>query len=70
LLASQFANQRGVGLWILGPFGARGVGEPGLVSTAPAIANAVYDAIGVSIKDLPFSPEKIPAALKEKNGKE
>jgi CO/xanthine dehydrogenase Mo-binding subunit len=46
------------------------VGEPGLVSTAPAIANAVYDAIGVRIKDLPFSPEKIPAALKEKNGKE
>jgi len=49
-----------------GPFGAKGVGEPGLVPTAPAIANAVYDAIGVRIKDLPITPEKILAALKEK----
>jgi xanthine dehydrogenase molybdenum-binding subunit len=49
-----------------GPFGAKGVGEPGLVPTAPAIANAVYDAIGVRIKDLPITPEKILAALKER----
>jgi xanthine dehydrogenase molybdenum-binding subunit len=49
-----------------GPFGAKGVGEPGLVPTAPAIANAVYDAIGVRIKNLPITPEKILAALKEK----
>ncbi|MBW1775611.1 MAG: xanthine dehydrogenase family protein, partial [Deltaproteobacteria bacterium] len=48
-----------------GPFGAKGVGEPGLVPTAPAIANAVYDAIGVRIKDLPITPEKILKALKE-----
>jgi CO/xanthine dehydrogenase Mo-binding subunit len=47
-----------------GPFGAKGVGEPGLVPTAPAIANAVYDAIGVRIRDLPITPEKILAALK------
>ena len=51
---------------IEGPFGAKGVGEPGLVPTAPAIANAVYDAIGVRIKSLPITPEKILAALKEK----
>ena len=50
-----------------GPFGAKGVGEPGLVATAPAIANAVYDAIGVRIRSLPITPEKILAALKEKN---
>ncbi len=50
-----------------GPFGAKGVGEPGLVPTAPAIANAVYDAIGVRIKELPITPEKILAALKEKD---
>jgi xanthine dehydrogenase molybdenum-binding subunit len=50
-----------------GPFGAKGVGEPGLVPTAPAIANAVADAIGVRIKSLPITPEKILAALKEKN---
>ena len=49
-----------------GPFGAKGVGEPGLVPTAPAIANAVYDAIGVRIRDLPITPEKILAALREK----
>ena len=51
---------------IEGPFGAKGAGEPGLVPTAPAIANAVYDAIGVRIKDLPITPEKILDALKRK----
>lgn len=49
-----------------GPFGAKGVGEPGLVPTAPAVANAVYDAIGVRITSLPITPEKILAALREK----
>ena len=49
-----------------GPFGAKGVGEPGLVPTAPAIANAVYDAIGVRMRDLPITPEKVLAAIKEK----
>ncbi|MFC2164926.1 xanthine dehydrogenase family protein molybdopterin-binding subunit [Acidobacteriota bacterium] len=48
-----------------GPFGAKGVAEPGLVPTAPAIANAIYDAIGVRIHDLPITPEKILAALKK-----
>lgn len=48
-----------------GPFGAKGVGEPGLVPTAPAIANAIYDAIGVRIRDLPITREKIVAAYKE-----
>jgi len=46
-----------------GPFGAKGVGEPGLVPTAPAIGNAVFDAIGVRIHDLPITPEKVLAAL-------
>ncbi|MCF8108080.1 MAG: xanthine dehydrogenase family protein molybdopterin-binding subunit [Desulfohalobiaceae bacterium] len=50
-----------------GPFGAKGVGEPGLVPVAPAVANAVYDAVGVRIKDLPITPEKILAGLKELN---
>jgi len=49
-----------------GPYGAKGIGEPGLVPTAPAIANAIYDAIGVRITDLPITPEKIRKALKEK----
>ncbi len=49
-----------------GPYGAKGIGEPGLVPTAPAIANAVYDAIGVRIKELPITPEKVLAALRER----
>jgi xanthine dehydrogenase molybdenum-binding subunit len=49
-----------------GPFGSKGVGEPGLVPTAPAIANAIYDAVGVRIRDLPITPEKILAALEKK----
>ena len=51
-----------------GPFGAKGIGEPGCVPTAPAIANAIYDAVGVRIKDLPITPEKVLAAIKKKNG--
>ncbi|SCY73516.1 xanthine dehydrogenase family protein molybdopterin-binding subunit [Alkaliphilus peptidifermentans] len=49
-----------------GPFGARGVGEPCMVPTAPAIANAVNDALGIRIMSLPITPEKILRALKEK----
>ena len=51
-----------------GPFGAKGIGEPGCVPTAPAIANAIYDAVGVRIKDLPITPERILAAIREKKG--
>ncbi len=49
-----------------GPFGAKGVGEPGLVPTAPAIGNAVYNALGIRIHDLPITPEKVLRALKQK----
>ncbi len=48
-----------------GPFGAKGVAEPGLVPTAPAIANAIYDAVGVRIRDLPITPEKVLNALRK-----
>jgi len=51
-----------------GPFGAKGIGEPACVPTAPAIANAIYDAIGVRIKSLPITPEKVLAAIKEMEG--
>ncbi len=50
----------------LGPFGAKGVGEPGLVPTAPAISNAIYDAVGVRVKELPITPEKLLKAIKDK----
>jgi carbon-monoxide dehydrogenase large subunit len=48
-----------------GPFGAKGVAEATMVPTAAAIANAIYDATGARITDLPISREKILAALKE-----
>ncbi len=50
----------------LGPFGAKGVGEGAIIPTAVAIVNAVNNAIGVRIRDLPITPEKILAALKSK----
>jgi xanthine dehydrogenase molybdenum-binding subunit len=52
-----------------GPFGAKGIGEPGCVPSAPAIANAICDAIGIRINNLPITPEKILKALREKEGK-
>jgi CO/xanthine dehydrogenase Mo-binding subunit len=52
-----------------GPFGAKGIGEPATIATAPAIANAVYDAIKVRIYELPITPEKILKALNEKRNK-
>lgn len=42
-----------------GPFGAKGVGEPALIPTAPAIANAVADALGTRIYDLPLNLERV-----------
>jgi CO/xanthine dehydrogenase Mo-binding subunit len=48
-----------------GPYGAKGVGEPTLIPTAPAILNAIYDAIGVRINSLPATPEKVLAAIQE-----
>ncbi|MBW1865847.1 MAG: xanthine dehydrogenase family protein molybdopterin-binding subunit, partial [Deltaproteobacteria bacterium] len=51
-----------------GPYGAKGIGEPGCVPTAPAIANAIYDAIGVRITDLPITPERVLAEIKKKKG--
>jgi CO/xanthine dehydrogenase Mo-binding subunit len=47
-----------------GPYGAKGASETAILPGAPAIANAVFDAIGVRITDLPITPEKILAALR------
>jgi CO/xanthine dehydrogenase Mo-binding subunit len=53
------------------PLKAKGIGEPSLVPTAPAIMNAIYDAIGIRITSLPATPEKILIALKnQKSGKD
>ncbi|MFC1943024.1 xanthine dehydrogenase family protein molybdopterin-binding subunit [Chloroflexota bacterium] len=53
---------------ISGPFGAKGVGEPSNVPVAAAIANAVYDAVGVRITQLPLTPERVFQAMQLKSG--
>ena len=50
----------------LGPFGAKGVGEPPVVPVGAAIANAIYDAIGVRATHLPITPERLYSAIQEK----
>ncbi len=42
-----------------GPFGAKGIGEPSLTPAAPAVANAVADALGARVYDLPLTPERV-----------
>ncbi len=46
-----------------GPYGAKGCSESGILTVAPSIAAAVYEAVGVRIRDLPLSPEKIWKSL-------
>jgi CO/xanthine dehydrogenase Mo-binding subunit len=45
------------------PYGVRGVGEVPIVPPAAAIANAIYDAIGIRMTELPMSPDRILAAM-------
>ena len=47
----------------LGPYGAKGIGEPALIPTAPAILNAVHHATGVRLRRLPILPHRVRAAL-------
>jgi xanthine dehydrogenase molybdenum-binding subunit len=49
-----------------GPFGAKGIGEGALNPVAGAIANAIYNAIGIRFYELPITPDKILAALRRK----
>jgi CO/xanthine dehydrogenase Mo-binding subunit len=49
-----------------GPYGAKGLGEPGLAPTPAAIGNAVADAVGVRVYDLPLKPENVYWALQKK----
>ena len=46
-----------------GPYGAKGVGEPALIPTAPAILGAIHHAVGVRITQLPASPDRVRAAI-------
>ena len=52
-----------------GPFGAKGIGEPAITAAAPAVVNAIRDAIGVRITHIPATPERIFFALKEQEGR-
>ena len=49
-----------------GPFGAKEVGQGPLLPIPPAVANAVFDAVGVRVDEVPVTPEKVLAALKAK----
>ena len=50
-----------------GPYGAKGLGEHVLIPTAPAILNAIKHATGIRIHDLPATPSKIRAALRQRD---
>jgi CO/xanthine dehydrogenase Mo-binding subunit len=47
----------------IGPFGAKGIGEQAVIPTAPAILNAIHDAIGVRIYKIPATPDRVRAAI-------
>ncbi len=53
---------------VVGPFGARGIGEHPVVGVAPAILNAIRDATGIEFYELPVTPEKMKKALEAKAG--
>ena len=49
----------------VGPYGAKGIGEPAMTAVAPAIANAVADAIGVRVFEMPITPERVVRAMQQ-----
>jgi CO/xanthine dehydrogenase Mo-binding subunit len=51
-----------------GPYGAKGIGETGVMSVSPAVANAIADACGVRVKDLPLTAERVFALLQAAGG--
>jgi len=53
-----------------GPLGAKGVGEPAMIPSAAAIANAIYDAVGVWVRELPITPDRLLAAIKRNRCKQ
>jgi CO/xanthine dehydrogenase Mo-binding subunit len=53
-----------------GPYGARGMGEGGILPAAPAIANALARGLGIRVRDLPLTPERVWRALAERRARE
>ena len=52
----------------IGPFGAKGLGEIGIIPVGSAIANAIYDATGIRVFTLPATPERVDTGLKRGDG--
>jgi CO/xanthine dehydrogenase Mo-binding subunit len=65
-LPAEIVNEAVVAEQRTGPFGAKGVGETATFGVSPAVANAVHDAIGVRITELPLSPQAVYEALQRK----
>jgi len=60
----KLVSEQGPGLFDeAGPFGAKGLGESGVIPVAAAVANAVKDAVGVRLTELPMTPERIALAI-------
>jgi len=51
-----------------GPFGAKECSEGSLAATIPAISNAIYDAVGIRLREVPFTPERVLAAIRARDG--
>ncbi len=66
-LPAEFVNEVVPAYQSDGPFGAKGVGEMSTIALTPAIGNALADAIGARITDLPLTPEKVFRALSQAN---
>ena len=64
-LPTEMVNEAVVAEQRTGPFGAKGVGETATFGVSPAIANAIHDAVGVRLTELPMNPEAVYMALKK-----
>ncbi len=52
--------------WSKGPYGAKGIGEPSLIPAAAAVCNAVADALGFPVSEIPLTPERVWRLLRER----